>query len=136
MEAVENKPKVGAGIITMSVLYILGQVFAILALIINLIAKDEISSILAEEGIAVEITTAQLVIGLIISLIILVSIILILAKKPIGAYLLIAIEIVSLIFNIISGEFTIFSVIGLIIPGLMIFFLYRKKEIYFANLKF
>lgn len=135
MEAVENNQKVGAGIITMSVLYLLGQVFTIFGLIINLVAKDEISSILAESGVGVQVTTMQIVIALAISLIITLAVILILLKKPIGAYIFIGIEILSFIYSIISGGFTVFSLVALIFPGLMIFFLYKKKEIYFSNLK-
>ncbi|VYT88241.1 hypothetical protein [Clostridium tertium] len=135
MEAVENNQKVGAGIITMSVLYLLGQVFTIFGLIINLVAKDEISSILAESGVGVQVTTMQIVIALAISLIITLAVILILFKKPIGAYIFIGIEILSFIYSIISGGFTVFSLVALIFPGLMIFFLYKKKEIYFSNLK-
>lgn len=136
MEIVENNQKLGAGIITMSVLYLIGQAFTMLSVLINIVMKDEIARMLAEAGTISEITTAQLGVTLVISLILTVSIILILFKKYIGAYIFIGIEVLSLLFSIITGAFTFFSIIGLVFPGLMIFFLYKKKEIYFANLKF
>lgn len=136
MEIVENNQKLGAGIITMSVLYLIGQAFTMLSVLINIVMKDEIARMLAEAGTISEITTAQLSVTLVISLILTVSIILILFKKYIGAYIFIGIEVLSLLFSIITGAFTLFSIIGLVFPGLMIFFLYKKKEIYFARLKF
>lgn len=136
MEIVENNQKLGAGIITMSVLYLIGQAFTMLSVLINIVMKDEIARMLAEAGTISEITTAQLGVTLVISLILTVSIILILFKKYIGAYIFIGIEVLSLLFSIITGAFTLFSIIGLVFPGLMIFFLYKKKEIYFARIKF
>ena len=136
MEIVENNQKLGAGIITMSVLYLIGQAFTMLSVLINIVMKDEIARMLAEAGTISEITTAQLSVTLVISLILTVSIILILFKKYIGAYIFIGIEVLSLLFSIITGAFTLFSIIGLVFPGLMIFFLYKKKEIYFARIKF
>lgn len=136
MEIVENNQRLGAGIITMSVLYLIGQAFTMFSVLINIVMKDEIARMLAEAGTISEITTAQLGVTLVISLILTVSIILILFKKYIGAYIFIGIEVLSLLFSIITGAFTLFSIIGLVFPGLMIFFLYKKKEIYFANLKF
>lgn len=136
MEIVENNQKLGAGIITMSVLYLIGQAFTMLSVLINIVMKDEIARMLAEAGTISEITTAKLGVTLVISLILTVSIILILFKKYIGAYIFIGIEVLSLLFSIITGAFTLFSIIGLVFPGLMIFFLYKKKEIYFARLKF
>ena len=80
MENVNKNKKVGAGIITMSILYLLGQVFIILGSIINIIFKDQTNKLLAEAGTGVEITTIQLVIALIIALIITIAVILILCK--------------------------------------------------------
>ena len=123
MEIVENNQKLGAGIITMSVLYLIGQAFTMLSVLINIVMKDEIARMLAEAGTISEITTAKLGVTLVISLILTVSIILILFKKYIGAYIFIGIEVLSLLFSIITRAFTLFSIIGLVFPGLMIFFL-------------
>ena len=132
MEIVENNQKLGAGIITMSVLYLIGQAFTMLSVLINIVMKDEIARMLAEAGTISEITTAQLGVTLVISLILTVSIILILFKKYIGAYIFIGIEVLSLLFSIITGAFTLFSIIGLVFPGLMIFFLYKKSFIMYS----
>lgn len=129
---VETK-KVGAGIITMSILYLLGQAITILGCLVNIFLKDEISKNLQLMGISSEVNTVQILISLVISLIITIAVILILFKKPIGAYLFIGIEILSFIYGSISSGVNIFSFILLIFPALMILFIYKKKDIYFVS---
>lgn len=136
METVENNKKVGAGIITMSVIYLVFQVFVLFGLLASLALKDQVTAILSESGTGAEFSATVIVIAIVTSLIFIASVILILMKKSIGAYLFIGIEVLSLIYNIVTEAFTIYSIFGLILPGLMIFFLYKKKELYFANLKF
>lgn len=133
MENVNKNKKVGAGIITMSILYLLGQVFIILGSIINIIFKDQTNKLLAEAGTGVEITTIQLVIALIIALIITIAVILILCKKPIGAFLFIGIEILSFVYSVITAGVSLYTPLNLIFPALMIFFIYKKKDIYFTK---
>lgn len=74
-----------------------------------------------------------MLITLAISVIITVSVILILAKKPIGAYMFIGIEVLSLIYRVITSGISIFTPVGLIFPALMIYFIYKKKDIYFVK---
>ena len=129
---VETK-KVGAGIITMSVLDLLGQGIMIFGYLGNIFMRDEISKSLQSMGISDEINMVQIFISLAISVIIATSVILVLFKKPIGAYLFIGIEILSLIYRTVVSGVSIFSVISLIFPALMIFFIYKKKDIYFSK---
>lgn len=129
---VETK-KVGAGIITMSVLYLFGQFFVILGSLGNIFFKDAISKNLQTMGVAGEVNTVQMLITLAISVIITISVILLLFKKPIGAYMFIGIEILSFIYSVISSGIDIGSFIMLIFPALMIFFIYKKKDIYFPK---
>lgn len=129
---VESK-KVGAGIITMSVLDFIGQFFVILGSLSSIIFKDVMDSSLESMGIVSEVNTVELLITLAISVIITVSVILILFKKPIGAYMFIGIEVLSFIYKVITTGFTIATPVGLIFPALMIFFIYKKKDIYFIR---
>ena len=129
---VESK-KVGAGIITMSVLDFIGQFFVILGSLSSIIFKDVMDSSLESMGIVSEVNTVELLITLAISVIITVSVILILFKKPIGAYMFIGIEVLSFIYKVITTDFTIATPVGLIFPALMIFFIYKKKDIYFIR---
>lgn len=134
MENSVEKKSVGAGIITMSVLYILGQLITVAGCLINILAKDAINNLLAESGAGgQQATTAQFVITLVISLIIAIAVILILCKMPIGAFLFIGIEVLSLIYKLIAAGVNIFTLVMLIFPVLMIFFIYKKKDIYFVK---
>lgn len=133
MENNVEKKKVGAGIITMSVLYLIGQAFAIIGSISNFFTKDVTNKILADAGMGIQITTSQIVITLTTSLIITIAIILILLKKSIGAFLFIGIVVLSLIYSAIVSGVSLFTPLSLIFPGLMIFFIYKKKDIYFVK---
>lgn len=132
---VETK-KAGAGIITMSILYLFGQFLVILGSLVIIIGKDSIISYYESMGlaeVATGINIAEMSITLAISVIITISVILLLLKKPIGAYMFIGVEILSFIFKAISSGIGIGSFIMLIFPALMIFFIYKKKDIYFAK---
>lgn len=133
MENNVEKKKVGAGIITMSVLYLIGQAFAIIGSISNFFTKDVTNKILADAGMGIQITTSQIVITLTTSLIITIAVILILLKKSIGAFLFIGIVVLSLIYSAIVSGVSLFTPLSLIFPGLMIFFIYKKKDIYFVK---
>ena len=133
MQNTVEAKKVGAGIITMSILDFIGQGFLIIGYISSIFLKDEISENLQAMGLSTAVNTVQILISLAISVIITISVILILCKKPIGAYLFIGIEILSFIYKAISSGVTIFSFISLIFPALMIFFIYKKKDIYFVK---
>ncbi len=133
--AVETK-KVGAGIITMSVLYLVGQFFVILGSLVNIFGSDFINSYYESMGMPNVLETVNMTdiyITLAISVIITISVALLLAKKPMGAYIFIGIEILSRIYGVISSGVGLFTFIMLIFPVLMILFIYKKKDIYFAK---
>lgn len=133
MENNVERKRVGAGIITMSVLYLIGQVFVIFGSIINIFFKDETNKILADAGVGTQVNVAQISITLAISIIITIAVILIWCKKPIGAFIFIGIEVLSFIYSAITSGVSLLTPLGLIFPGLMIFFLYKKKDIYFVK---
>lgn len=131
MEEIQEKKKLGAGIITMSVLYCFVYVFLLFGSIINLLFKDQTNKILAETGTGVQVTTAQILITLITTIIILLSVILILCRKSIGVILFFAIQILSIVYGAITVGVNIYTPVNLIFPGLMAFFIYQKRDIYF-----
>lgn len=132
-EIIKDKKKIGAGIIIISVLYLIGQTFTIIGCIINFFAKDLINETYRELGIVNEITTVQILITLVISLIITIAVILILFKKSIGAFLFIGTEVLSFIYNIIVSGIGLGVIALLIFPFIMMFFIYNKKDIYFRK---
>lgn len=136
MENIENEQRVGSGITILSIVYLVFQGFGLFALVSSIVMKEQIIAKLAESGAVLAFNSAEIIISIILSIIFIASLILILMKKSIGAYLFIAVQALSIIYNIITGAFTLTSIFGLILPGLMIYLLYRKKEIYFSRLKF
>ncbi|MCR1950841.1 hypothetical protein NSA50_07165 [Clostridium sp. DSM 100503] len=135
MEENVEKKSVGAGIITMSVLDLFGQFFITIGCLVNIFAKDLVSNMIAEAGVSAgeQATTTDFVITLAISLIITIAVILILCKKPIGAFIFIGIEVLSFIYSAITSGVSLLTLLNLVFPALMIFFLYKKKDIYFVK---
>ena len=128
----ENK-KLGGGILTISIIYLVFLGFGLIGSIISLSTLDEINSIMAQMGVT-QITSTELIISLILSLILLVGIILILLKKQIGVYTFFTVEIINIIYSLIMNGLSlsvlISALISLILPGLLAYFIYKKKELF------
>ena len=127
----------GAGILTVSILQLFGYGFLLLGLAINLFMKDQIADILSTQpggAQALEsITTSQLTIQLVIYSLLFISLIVILFKKSLGVYTYFTCIAVNYIYVIIMGGFKPLSVVSLILPALMAFFIYKKKHLYFGD---
>ena len=136
----ENRVKLGAGIITISIIEIVFGVIGILSSIVYLFMADStldtISSIYAQQGLdfnELMPSNFQMIVSIILSLLLLICIILILAKKTIGVYGYFILEAILIVFSIICNGFSFTIIFSLIIPALYAFFIYKKKEIFFAN---
>jgi len=134
MENNVKEKKLGAGIITMSIIFIVIYAFLIFvrgAAIMNL---DAFNNLLVSQG-APKTTSGQLIFLLMISIFMLVSLILILFKKGIGVYLFAGVQAVSIVYTIITTGLSILTLIGILIDlipvALLLYFIYRKKDIYF-----
>lgn len=133
MENSVGNKSVGSGIITMSVLYFVFHGFIVICLLAYIFFKNYMYDVFEKAGVGEVANTQQLAISLVTSLIIITTVILILCKKPIGAFLFIGIEILTSIYSAITTGVNIFTPIVLIFPALMIFFMYKKKDIYFVK---
>ncbi|MBS6600219.1 MAG: hypothetical protein ACLR02_05010 [Clostridium sp.] len=128
-----NNEKLGGGIITISVLTIIGFVFSLISSIMMLTSKDSIVESYKNLGMDTSIipTTGQTIVGLILSILIFISIIFILMKKSIGVYGYFIFEIISIIANIIFSGFSILNIAsGLIFPIIMAIFISKKRNIF------
>lgn len=132
MEKNVEKKKLGAGIIVLSVFFILGQVLTIISSLPAIINLDEFNNALVSLGES-KLTMGQVVFSVILTVIMLVSLILILLKKSIGVYIFIGIQVVSIIYSIITTGLSIRILTNLLLPGLFLFFIYKKKDIYFKK---
>lgn len=128
----ENK-KLGGGILTISIIYLVLLGLGLIGSIISLVTLDEINSLMSQMD-GVELTSTELIVSIILTLILLVGIILILLKKQIGVYTFFTVEIINIIYSLImnglSISILISTLVGLILPGLLAYFIYKKKELF------
>lgn len=128
----ENK-KLGGGIITISVIYLVTLGFGLLTSIGSFAMLDEINSTAAQFGLP-ETTTVDLIISIVLNSLLLAGVILILCKKKFGVYTFFTVIIVNIIHSLIMNGFNVATLIGalssLILPGLLAFFVYKKKDIF------
>lgn len=128
----ENK-KLGGGILTISILYLIFWGISLIGSIISLATLDQINSTMAQMGLE-QTTSAELIISLILSLVLLIGVILILLKKKIGVYTFFTVIIINVIYSLIMNGFNIAilisTLISLILPGLLAYFIYKKKEVF------
>lgn len=128
----ENK-KLGGGIITISVIYLVTLGFGLLTSIGSFAMLDEINSTAAQFGLP-ETTTVDLIISIVLNSLLLAGVILILCKKKFGVYTFFTVIIVNIIHSLIMKGFNVATLIGtlvgLILPGLLAFFVYKKKYIF------
>ena len=128
----ENK-KLGGGILTISILYLIFLGISLIGSIISLATLDQINSTMAQMGLE-QTTSAELIISLILSLVLLIGVILILLKKKIGVYTFFTVIIINVIYSLIMNGFNIAilisTLISLILPGLLAYFIYKKKEVF------
>ncbi len=126
-----QKPKLGGGIITISVIELIFRGFAILGFVILMLTKDTVQAQLQSAGIdASTLTTSQLVINLALAILVVVGIILILCRKSLGVYTYFTCIVISIIYSIVMNGFSVSVLLNLIIPGLMVVFIMQKQEIF------
>ncbi|MCB2295589.1 hypothetical protein LGK95_19095 [Clostridium algoriphilum] len=125
-----QKPKVGAGILTVSIIQLVLMGFTIIGLIASFFIKDQIKAM----GIP-ETPTSIVVISLIITIIVILGIVLILMKKELGIYMYFVAEVANIMYAIVSTGFKPTILISLILPALMAFFIWKKKEIFAVETK-
>ncbi|MBU3185535.1 hypothetical protein [Clostridium estertheticum] len=129
MENVQ-KPKVGAGIKTMSIIQLVFNGFILIGFLMILLMKDTIKT---AGGPAV--TTSDLIISLVLIIITTIGIILILMKKELGIYIYFIAEVANIVYSIVTTGFKPVDILSWIIPALMGIFIWKKKEIFSTETK-
>ena len=121
-----QQQKVGAGILTVSIVQLVFSSFALIGVLMLLAAKDTIS----EMTKTAPLPTSVLIITMVLLVILLLGVILILMKKKLGVYIYFIAEIINLVYSIINNGFSISVVLGLVIPVLMGIFIWQKKSLF------
>jgi hypothetical protein len=133
MENNQNqKQKVGAGILTLSIFQLVVSGFLSLSFLINIFMKDFLVAQYKTMGKAElpDIPNSTLIISLIIAIIIILGVVLILMKKKLGIYIYFAAIVVNRVYSIVDGGFDASVIVFLVVPVLMAIFIWQKKEVF------
>lgn len=136
MENDVKKNKLGPGIIILSVIFIVGQVYSLISFPGNLARLDDTNNTLISMGLeSLVVTRGEAIFSTIVGAIILIGVILILLKKGIGVYIFAGAQVVSIVTTMITKGFAVTTligtVIGLIPAGLYLYFISKKKHLFF-----
>lgn len=121
-----QQQKVGAGILTLSIIQLIFSGFAMLGYITYFVMKDNIEAV---PGVPV-IPTYAYIISIVVTIVAVIGIILILLKKELGIYIYYIAEVASIVSSIVINGFKPLMLLSLIIPVLMGFFIWKKKEVF------
>lgn len=125
----ENK-KLGAGIIIITILVVLGSILGIVGDLGSIFLGDLVVETYDGEVIQSTVSNSQLIIDIILKIIFLISAILIFMKKSLGIYCYFIVVIISIIASIIFNGFSIAIISSLILPILMAIFVAKKREVF------
>ncbi|MGH4117960.1 hypothetical protein [Clostridium sp.] len=120
-----QKQKVGAGILTISIIHFVMNGIGLLGLLAAIAMKDAIN-----EAAKTQITTSVLVISLVFIAIITLAVILILMKKSIGIYIYFIVQGINIVYAIVVNGFSPMQIISIVLPVLMGIFVWKKKEVF------
>jgi len=129
MENVQ-KPKVGAGILTMSIIQLVFSGFGLIGILITFFMKDTLKT-----AGAPAIPTFTFIISLVLTIIITLGVILILMKKELGIYIFFIAQVANIVYSIVINGFKPLILLALIIPILMGIFIWKKKEVFVGEAK-
>ncbi|MDD3224155.1 MAG: hypothetical protein PHX70_05525 [Clostridium sp.] len=129
----DQSRKLGAGILTVSIIEFIVQALGILGCLVELTMKDQIDASLKQMGKSVNVPQSTYVITLIFSVLMIISVILILLKNIVGVAGYFLICIVNIIYSIAKTGFQTSLLLSFILPILMAIFIYQKKDLYLKH---
>lgn len=139
MENIQER-KLGAGIITISVLHLIGFVIGGFSSIRSIVNYDSVVESFSALGLDPNIyvpSPSKIIVSLVLSVLLAISVILILSKKSLGVYGYFTITVISLINSIMSvisigfSGLVILSLgLSLIFPALMALFIHKRKYVF------
>lgn len=124
-----QKQKVGAGILTISIIHLVFFAFGLIGTIVSFAMKDTINDMIKGQGVP-EITTSSLIIGIVFTVILALAVILILMKKEIGVYMYFIVQVANIVYEIVVNGFKLMQLTSFILPVLMGIFIWQKREVF------
>jgi len=120
-----QQEKVGAAILTLSIIQLVISGLAIMGYLIAFFMKDQIKA----AGVPA-ISTSTLIISMVIALIAALGIFLILMRKQLGIYVYFIAQVSVIVYSLVNNGFKPSVLLSLIIPVLMGIFIWQKKEVF------
>ena len=120
-----QQEKVGAAILTLSIIQLVFSGLAIMGYLITFFMKDQIKA----AGVPA-ISTSTLIISMVIALIAALGIFLILMRKQLGIYVYFIAQVSVIVYSLVNNGFKPSVLLPLIIPVLMGIFIWQKKEVF------
>jgi hypothetical protein len=120
-----QQEKVGAAILTLSIIQLVFSGLAIMGYLITFFMKDQIKA----AGVPA-ISTSTLIISMVIALIAALGIFLILMRKQLGIYVYFIAQVSVIVYSLVNNGFKPSVLLSLIIPVLMGIFIWQKKEVF------
>lgn len=117
------------GIIIISVLYLITQIYSLINSVLGIINFDKINEVYIENGIT-PLTYSGIIMSIIMAVGIIVAMTFLLKRNKIGIFIFIGVEIISIIYLTILTGFGSHLAMLLVMPLLLLFFVYKKKDIY------
>lgn len=125
-----EQQKLGAGIITISVIHFIGAALSILSSVLFIVFGDAIKDQMEKVGQSIEFTQSQMIAGLVLSVVLVIGVILILLKKTIGVYIYYVYFVINIAYTLISSGFRLSILSSMLLPVLMGVFISQKKELF------
>lgn len=122
--------KLGPGILSVSIIQLVIYSFALIGMLLTFLFKDTIQQQVALVDPNGSITTGRLMISLVLLFLLILGVILILLKRTVGVYIYFICVAINVVFLIINNSDIINILFNLILPVLMAFFIFRKKELF------
>lgn len=135
-----GKEKLGAGVVTISILILITAILSSTGSVISLTMGDDINNILVESGqidTSLLPTTTDYIISLVTSVLTGIFATLILFKNRIGVFGYFTVAILNNVYSLILNGITVTSLISLVLGlsflALYGFFIYKKRSVYGFN---
>lgn len=134
MEFSNEEQKVPTGVKVIAIIEFIFKGFAIILSLFSMAFIGSASSMLSKAELdqvnSAMPSTGVLVACLIAYIVIIIGAIMLLKKNKVGLYLYIVAYIVQFVLGIVSTGFSPFSIVGLVLPVLMVVFVMKDKELF------
>ena len=128
-----NESKLGPGILSVSIIQLVIYIFALAGMILTFLFYGSANQQAAFTDPDGSITTGRLMISLVLLVLLILGVVLILLKKAVGVYIYFICVLINIVFLFINNSDTINILFNLILPLLMAYFIFRKKELFGFN---